>query len=174
MFRFSGNRRSIWHQKGWVGINENKVEIWLNKKRKNDVAPSCQFINTTHSDSKQAAVLHMCIQPSFPVLRSASRPRYDVVPSLQPITANFRLMLKGKLLVRAADFFPHSHWHFNSTKDPNVDRFEIGTYNFPSLWSGGEIRGGKTRLFAHRIPVRHRCWLSAGEFGQTVPSFIYF
>ncbi|KAG7230236.1 hypothetical protein INR49_012369 [Caranx melampygus] len=37
---------------------------------------------------------------------AVSCPRYDVGPSLQPITANLRLMPKGELLVRAADFFP--------------------------------------------------------------------
>lgn len=50
-----------------------------------------------------------CSLVHFPILRCVSRPRCDVDPSLQPITADMRLMPKGKLLVRAADFFSHSH-----------------------------------------------------------------
>lgn len=51
------------------------------------------------------------------------------------------LMLQGKLLVRAADFFPHSHWHFNSTSDPKVDSFSSGPINVSiSVWHAGQIR----------------------------------
>ncbi|CAB1428527.1 unnamed protein product [Pleuronectes platessa] len=70
-----------------------------------------------------------------------SCPRYDVDPSLQPITANSRLMLKGKLL---------------------VDRFfERDLYVFTEERSGGK-EGKKQRVFTHRIPLRRVCCRSSG------------
>lgn len=71
---------------------------------------------------------------------------------------------KGKLLVRAANFFnpPHSHWHFNSTTDPKLERFLFGTYTLLRR-NPAEGRGDLTYASTW-YTVTHRCCLHSGEF----------
>ncbi|KAK2854140.1 hypothetical protein Q5P01_006801 [Channa striata] len=51
-----------------------------------------------------------------------------------------RLMLKGKLLVRAADFFPPHSLTFQPQDGSKGRQALTGTYKFVSPWLGGQIR----------------------------------